>query len=56
MDEATDAGGNGLTMHWVTNMKGTFSTKVTNAIKTMQPIPAVAIPWPTVQDGLIKLS
>ncbi|KZN92767.1 hypothetical protein EN45_029280 [Penicillium chrysogenum] len=41
----------GFTSHFtLTNMKGTFSTKVTNAIKTMQPIPAVAIPWPTVQD------
>lgn len=32
-------------------MKGTFSTKVTDAIKTMQPIPAIAIPWPTVEDN-----
>ncbi|OQE04372.1 hypothetical protein PENVUL_c034G03172 [Penicillium vulpinum] len=31
-------------------MKGTFSTKVTDAIKTMQPIPAIAIPWPKVKD------
>ena len=31
-------------------MKGSFSTKVTDAIKTMQPIPAITIPWPTVED------
>ncbi|KAI2715387.1 hypothetical protein CBS147332_5041 [Penicillium roqueforti] len=41
----------GFTSHFtLTNMKGTFSTKVTNAIKTMQPIPAVVISWPTVKD------
>lgn len=32
-------------------MKGTFSMKVTNAIKTMQSKPAIAIPWPAVQDN-----
>ena len=31
-------------------MKGTFSTKVTNAIKTMQPIPAIVISRPTLED------
>ncbi|KAJ5170675.1 uncharacterized protein N7500_003458 [Penicillium coprophilum] len=41
----------GFTSHFtLTNMKGTFSTKVTDAIKTMQPVAAVAIPWPTVED------
>ncbi|KAJ5696338.1 hypothetical protein N7536_006750 [Penicillium majusculum] len=41
----------GFTSHFtLTNMKGSFSTKVTDAIKTMQPIPAITIPWPTVED------
>jgi hypothetical protein len=31
-------------------MTGSFSTKVTDAIKTMHPKPAIAIPWPPVQD------
>ncbi|KAJ9489800.1 hypothetical protein VN97_g3469 [Penicillium thymicola] len=31
-------------------MKGSFSTKVTDAIKTMKPIPAITMPWPTVED------
>ncbi|CAI7665082.1 unnamed protein product [Penicillium glandicola] len=41
----------GFTSHFtLTNMKGTFSTKVIDAIKTMQPIPAIAIPRPTIED------
>ncbi|KAJ5824439.1 hypothetical protein N7447_006779 [Penicillium robsamsonii] len=41
----------GFTSHFtLTNMKGTFSAKVTDAIKTMQPIAAIALPWPTVGD------
>lgn len=42
----------GFTSHFtLTNMKGTFSAKVTNAIKTMQPIAAIAVPWPTVENN-----
>jgi hypothetical protein len=41
----------GFTSHFtLTNMTGSFSTKVADAIKTMQPNPAIAIPWPPVQD------
>ncbi|KAJ5503079.1 hypothetical protein N7463_005953 [Penicillium fimorum] len=41
----------GFTSHFtLTNMKGTFSAKVTDSIKTMQPIAAIAVPWPTVED------
>ncbi|KAJ5365041.1 hypothetical protein N7517_007927 [Penicillium concentricum] len=41
----------GFTSHFtLTNMKGTFSTKVTDATKKMQPIAAIAIPWPTAED------
>jgi hypothetical protein len=41
----------GFTSHFtLTNMKGTFSTKVTDAIKTMQPKLPVAVPWPAVLD------
>jgi hypothetical protein len=31
-------------------MKGSFSPKVMDAIKTMKPKPPIAIPWPVVQD------
>ncbi|EKV10707.1 Beta-1,6-glucan boisynthesis protein (Knh1), putative [Penicillium digitatum PHI26] len=31
-------------------MKGSFSTKVADAINSMQPIPAIVIPWSTVKD------
>ncbi|KAJ5143115.1 uncharacterized protein N7515_001902 [Penicillium bovifimosum] len=43
----------GLTSHFtLTNMKGTFSPKVTDAIKTMQqPKLPIAIPWPAVPDN-----
>jgi hypothetical protein len=41
----------GFTSHFtLINMTGSFSTKVTNAIKTMHPNPAIAIAWPPVQD------
>ncbi|KAJ5788113.1 hypothetical protein N7457_003103 [Penicillium paradoxum] len=43
----------GFTSHFtLTNMKGTFSRRVTDAINVMQPKPAIAIPWP-VQDNHI---
>lgn len=36
-------------------MTGSFSAKVTDALKTMQPKPALAIPWPPVdEDHLIE--
>ena len=41
----------GFTSHFtLTNMTGSFSTKVTDAIKIMQPKPAITIPWPPVQE------
>lgn len=41
----------GFTSHFtLTNMTGSFSTKVTDALKTMQPNPAITIPWPSIQD------
>ncbi|KAJ5990860.1 hypothetical protein N7499_011408 [Penicillium canescens] len=41
----------GFTSHFtLRNMKGSFSPKVLEAIKTLKPNPPVAIPWPVVQD------
>lgn len=41
----------GFTSHFtLTNMTGSFSTKVTDALKDMQLNPAIAIPWPSAQD------
>ncbi|KAJ5333477.1 uncharacterized protein N7506_007260 [Penicillium brevicompactum] len=46
----------GFTSHFtLTNMTGSFSAKVTDALKTMQTKPALAIPWPPVdEDHLIE--
>lgn len=46
----------GFTSHFtLTNMTGSFSPKVTEALRTMQPKSAVVIPWPPVdEDHLIE--